>query len=346
MLLEIKNKIESELARYPDSVDKAYGLKGISPLLYAQIKDFIRAPGKRVRPLLFCIGYLGFARKTAKGLYQSAVSIELLHDFMLIHDDIIDKSALRRGKPSMHTRLNTYLTRYKGVKFSGEDLSIVIGDVIYAMALHAFLSIKEDARRKEMALKKLIEAAFYTGSGEFIELLLGAKSLEKVKKEDVYKIYDLKTANYTFASPLVIGATLAGAGKKDVALLAEYGKYLGRAFQIKDDIQGIFEEEHQTGKSNLADLKEAKKTILIWQAFRNADSKDRRAIKGIFMKKIVKRTDLIKIRGIISRSGAFEFAKKEIRKFLHDADELLEKCAIKSTYKKSLRKFSYKLLNV
>jgi len=345
MILEIKNRIESELAKYLKHADKLYHLRQISPLLYNHIRDFVARDGKRVRPILFCIGYLGFAKKQASGLYFSAISIELLHDFMLIHDDIIDKSPTRRGKPSMHESLNKYLRPFKGIKFSGEDLSIVAGDIIYAMALGAFLNIKEKPLRKEKALQKFIEAALYTGCGEFTELILGTKGLERVKKEEIYKIYDLKTANYTFAYPLAIGATLAGANQKQIQLLFKYGNCLGRAFQIKDDIQGIFNEESEIGKSNLTDLQEAKKTILIWKAFRNSDNKNKKAIKEILSKKDVTRHDLINVRKIISASGSLEYAKKEIADLQRKSDILLTKCSIKNAFKDYLQNFSRKILN-
>ena len=107
---------------------------------------------------MFIIGYLSFAKKAARGLYTSALSIELLHDFMLVHDDIIDKSKTRRGKPSMHKMLDNHLAKFKNIKFSGQDLGIVVGDVMYAIAINAFLAINEDFTRKQRALKRFIEA--------------------------------------------------------------------------------------------------------------------------------------------------------------------------------------------
>src|SRR4030042_1469006 len=98
------------------------------------------------------MGYLGVSRKAASGLYRSALSIELLHDFMLVHDDIIDKSDTRRGKPSLHQGFKNYLSGYKTNKFTGEDLALVAGDVMYAMGINAFLSIRENKERKEKAL--------------------------------------------------------------------------------------------------------------------------------------------------------------------------------------------------
>jgi geranylgeranyl diphosphate synthase type I len=270
----------------------------------------------------------------------------LLHDFMLVHDDIIDKSNTRRGRPSMHAMLNRYLNKYDNIKFSGQDLTIVIGDVMYAMALHAFMAIKENKGRKEEALGKLIEAALYTGSGEFIELLYGAKSIEEVKRENIYKIYDLKTANYTFASPLAIGAILAGAGKTQADKLFNYGIYLGRAFQIKDDILGIFSEEKETGKSSLTDLREAKKTLLIWYAYNNSTTLDKHAIRRILAKDAAGLSDLYKLRRIIRESGALDYAKREVLRLIKEAKTLISSSKINKPYKELLTTFAQDTLRI
>lgn len=346
MLDEIKNKLEEELSCLMRGLDRIYSLNKISPLLSKSIKEFVLRRGKRARPLLFVVGYLGFSKKPAYGLYASALSLELLHDFMLVHDDIIDKSDTRRGKPSMHTLLNNHLKKYRGIKFNGQDLAIAAGDVIYALALGAFFMIKENPLNKEKAFKKLIRATVYTGSGEFIELLCGTKDIANIKKEDIYKIYDLKTADYTFASPLAIGATLAGAGKTETDRLFKYGLYLGRAFQIKDDILGIFANQKQTGKSALTDLKEAKKTILIWQAYRNCGDKDKRTIKNTFTRQRVGKSDLLKMRLIIRKSGALDYAKKEIRQLVQKASCVMASSRLSAPYKKLLEKYAQDILKI
>ena len=346
MFLKIKKRVEKEIKKYVSDINKSYRLNRLSFVLVNNIKEFILREGKRVRPILFCIGYLGFARKSAAGLFRSAISLELLHDFMLIHDDIIDKSDTRRGKPSMHVMLNRQIHKNKNLKFNGQDMAIVIGDVIYALALDAFLSIKENPKRKELALKKLISAALYTESGEFIELLLGIKPIQKVTKNDIYKVYDYKTANYTFASPLTMGATLAGADKKQISKLLEYGMCLGRAFQIKDDIFGTFGELATTGKSNLTDLAEAKKTILIWHAYNNSVSKDKKAIKEILARGSAGRIELKKIRGILLKSGSLHYAKNEIKRLLYKSEIILNFLAMKEGYRKTLQEFSRKILTV
>jgi geranylgeranyl diphosphate synthase type I len=346
MFFEIKKRVESELAGYVRSVDRLYSLNKISPLLFKAIADFISRGGKRIRPILFVAGYLGFAKRKAPGIYRSAVSIELMHDFMLIHDDIIDKSATRRGRPSMHAMLNKYLAGVKNVKFNGQDLAIVVGDVIYAMSLRAFLSVEEDLRGKEKALKRLIDAAMFTGSGEFIELLFGLKGIDKITEADIYKIYDLKTANYTFASPLAVGAILGGAADAEVERLFRYGTYLGRAFQIKDDILGLFGEEKETGKSNLTDLQEAKLTLLVWYAYCHSRQKARLAMKRILSKKNVSGADLLKMRGIVKASGALEYAGKEVTRCMERSRTLLRDSGMRSDYKQGLSQYAQEILRL
>lgn len=346
MFLKIKNKIEAELARYLGGIDKAHSLAKISPLLSRSIKNYIARKGKRIRPLLFAIGYLGFTKKPAAGLYKSALSLELLHDFLLIHDDIIDKSLTRRGAPSMHAMLNKPLIKCKDIKFNGEDLAIVAGDIIYALAIDAFLSVKETPQRKEAALKKFTEAAILTGGGEFVELLYGIKKIDKITIADIYKIYDLKTANYTFSAPLCIGAILAGAKIKELKILSDLGVYLGRAFQIKDDYLGIFAKERKIGKSNLTDLKEAKKTILIWHAYHNSDKKNKLTIKKIFAKNNADKRDLLIIRKILADCKTPQYAQGKINALIEKAELLIRRSGMLSAYKEAFINYAKEMLTL
>ncbi len=340
----IKSRIEQSLEKFFNDVNRLYSLSKFSPVLFNNIQDFVLRDGKRIRPILFIIGYLGFSKKAAANLYTCALSFELLHDFTLIHDDIIDKSDTRRGKPSVHTMLNKYLTRYKKIKFNGQDLAIVIGDILYALAILAFLSIKENTRRKEQALKTFIETAIYTGTGEFGELLYGIEDIEKISKQDIYRIYDFKTAYYSFTAPLITGATLAGAQREELAKLSQYGICLGRAFQIKDDIAGMFGDEKDTGKSVLADLQEAKKTILVWYAYHHAAPRDKQAIRKMLSKDTIGRSDLTAMREITTRYHALDFARKEIASLLNKAQQLTISLAMKKNYRMLLNSFAFEVL--
>jgi len=346
MFEEMKKQIDRELTKFLKNTDRLYSLNKTSPLLSKYIRNFVLRDGKRIRPILFIIGYRSFAKKIAPNLYTSALAIELLHDFMLVHDDIIDKSETRRGKPSMHAMFNSYLADKKGVKLNGQDLAIVAGDVIYAMAMQAFLAIKEKKERKEKALKKFIEATIHTATGEFLELVYGINDLKNIEKKNILKVYDCKTAYYTFACPLAAGAILAGASQPETEKLSSYGIYLGRAFQIKDDIISMFQEEKQTGKSSLSDLKEAKKTLIIWYAYHHTDKKNQNIIRKIFSKDDVNKKDLLTIRKIITESGALEYAKKEISRLARKSQNIIKSSKIKPLYRELLVNYTQNIINI
>lgn len=336
MFSQIKNKINSQLRLFLQNADKTYNLKKISPLLLKSIQDFILRDGKRIRPSLFIIGYQGFSQKKISGLYQGSLCVELLHDFFLIHDDIIDKSDARRGKPSLHKIFDKHLAKYKNLKFNGQDLAIVAGDIVYSLAINAFLSIKVNSQRKEKALQRFIKASVHTACGEFIELLIGTKKINDLNKTDIYKIYDYKTAHYTFASPLTMGAILAGASQNQITLLTNYSLYLGRAFQIKDDILSLFFDQKKIGKSALSDLQEAKKTLLIWYAYNNSGQKNKTFIKDTFLKKKVTKNDLLQIRKIAKNSGALNYAQNEIYKLTEKAKTIIKPIKMRTKYKNLL----------
>jgi len=336
MFYQIKKKINSQLSQFLKNANKSYSLRAISPLLFKSITDFILRDGKRIRPALFIIGYEGFSKKRASGLYQSALCVELLHDFFLIHDDIIDKSDTRRGKPSLHKVFDKFLTKHKNIKFNGQDLAIVAADIIYALATKAFLSIKEDSQRKEKALERFIRSAVHTGCGEFIELLSGIKKIEEIDKKDIYKIYDYKTAHYTFASPLSMGALLAGAKQSAINKLSEFSLYLGRAFQIKDDTLSMFFDEKKIGKSALSDLQESKKTLLVWYAYNHTNKKNKSLIKSVLNKRKVTETDLLKMREIAKTSGALDYTQREINSLTRKAETIIQTIKMKAEYKNLL----------
>jgi len=344
MFIKLREKLDKELIKYINYIDKRYKLSRISESLFRNIKDFTLRKGKRIRPILFICGYKGFSNKTPKNLFRCALSMEFLHDFLLVHDDIVDRSDTRRGKPTMHIMLAKEIKRKDKAKFTGEDLAIIIGDVMYAIAIESFLSIKEDPFRKEKALIEFIEAAFYTGCGEYIELLLSTSKLEDIKKSEIYKVYDYKTAYYTFVAPLVAGATLAGARREEIKKLCEFGINTGRAFQIKDDILGIFGDEKITGKSSFTDLEENKKTVLLWYAYNKATHKERTTLSKITNKGKLTQKDLIIAQNIIKRTGSLNYALNEIKSLYNRSITVLTQSRMKEEYKNGLLYYARKIL--
>ena len=326
MIENAKKQIDKSLALFMDRIKRDYKLHLVNPVLYESIREFVLRKGKRIRPLLLVLSYKGYSspgKKDSASLYQASTCIELLHNFMLIHDDIIDRSNLRRGKPTLH-RLLGRIVKTEGREKLGYDLGIIAGDIVYALAIDAFLAIDEAPKRKERALKYFIQTAAFTAMGEFIDTLHGAQTVSRVKENDVFLNYTLKTARYTFDCPLVVGAILAGAGENDIQKLSQLGILVGQAFQIQDDIIGIFDSQKNIGKSILSDLTESKKTLLVCHAYQTLRGQAKQRFLAHFNKPRKTYHDLVAIRKIFLETGSLQYSLGEIEKRVNKTMVLLE----------------------
>ncbi len=335
MIDKIRQRIDVSLATFLERVKKDYKLHLVSPILFESIKDFTLREGKRIRPLLLILSYKGYARhkKTiSSDIYNASTCMEFLHNFMLIHDDIIDCSNLRRGKPTMH-KLLAHAVKTDNPEKLGRDLSIIAGDIVYALAIDAFLSINESLDRKERALKYFIQTAAFTAMGEFIDTLHGVETIDKVKEPDVYLNYTLKTARYTFDCPLVTGAILGGAKNSEIKKISRFAIMIGQAFQIQDDIIGIYESEKNIGKSILSDLEESKKTLLVCHAYEHLTGTSRKEFLKYFGKKSKTMSDLEAVRKIFIESGSLDYSLNAIKTRLTDSQKILSKLTIIPEYR-------------
>ncbi len=330
MIDDLKKQIDRSIAAFLERIRVDYKLHLVNPILFESIKDFSLREGKRIRPLLLILSYQGFSapgKKISEDFYNASTCIEFLHNFMLIHDDIIDRSSLRRGKPTLHKLLQKAARTSEQEKL-GYDLSIIAGDIVYALAIDAFLSIQAPPERKEKALKYFIQTAAFTAMGEFIDIMHGVSSIQKIKEKDVFLNYTLKTARYTFECPLVIGAILAGANEKNINLLSELGLLIGQAFQIQDDILGIFDSQKNIGKSILSDLSESKKTILVCHAYANLKGSRRKNFLKYFSKPRKTYADLVAVRKIFIQAGSLHYSLEQTRHRLHKALSILDSLPI------------------
>jgi len=319
-----------------DSVSSA--IRAFSPKLYKNIKDFIKRDGKRIRPILFLITYYGYTRKrklSYKKLIRCALSFELLHDFLLVHDDVIDNSDLRRGKPTLHRVFNTAYKLNKKSKV-GQDLSIIAGDILFSMALEALLSIDEDPQRKEQGIRAFTDMAAYTGIGEYIDVVNDLTEIGRITKKDIYLTYLMKTAKYTFEGPVLVGALFAGVKRSEKNRLSELSIMLGQAFQIQNDLLDIFLSSKETGKPVLSDLSESKRTLLVWQTYRSLRGIDKIFFKKLFEKNEKTKKDLLIIKKFIIDTGAGAFCLEKVYSFLSEANRIQSQLKMRSEYKKTL----------
>jgi len=339
MFTKLKKDIDSDLSLFLKETKKRF--KDASDILYKCISDFLKRDGKRIRPMLFLLSYQGYTRKrkfSYKTLLRSSLSLELLHDFLLVHDDVIDNSDLRRGKPTMHKMFNRQL-KVPPKSELGPNLSIVAGDIIFALAIEAFSSFEEDPVRKERALLKFTESAASTGMGEFLDVVNDVQKIEDITKKDIFNMYILKTAKYTFEGPLLIGAILAGTPKKELEKLSKLGIILGQAFQIQDDMLDIFSSSKKIGKPVLSDLNESKKTILIWRTYHALKGKNKKLFKYLLEKKKKTHKDLIQLKDFIKMTGTDKYCLNKTLSLLKEADSILAALKMRTKYKTVLEGF-------
>ncbi|OGE03387.1 hypothetical protein A3G16_01510 [Candidatus Curtissbacteria bacterium RIFCSPLOWO2_12_FULL_41_16] len=297
---------------------------------YKDLFDFTSG-GKKLRAFLVYLGYLigssNFkespltSKKTPlHRILPISLALEIIHSFLLIHDDIIDRSEIRRGKLAIHKKYEKLL----GVHY-GESMAIVLGDLACSEAFRLVSSSSFEDTLKIKCLQKLLEILTETVYGQALDVFY---SYRKATLSGIWQVADLKTARYSFVGPLVIGAMFAEAKNEQVDVLTGYGLYVGTAFQIHDDILGIFGDEKVLGKSVLSDLREGKNTILIYKTKELSGGKDKTDLERIWGKREATEKDLRRVRAIIRDSGGLEWCQNESLRLVGEAKKQVGKIVI------------------
>lgn len=253
--------------------------------LYDDLREFACRPGKRLRPLLFLLAHRIFTGAAGQApapalspsaLLPVAASLELLHAFILIHDDIIDRSELRRALPTLHRVIEHRLTPFSDRRRAGRNLALVMGDILFALAQRCLLEapgLDPDLRARLASL--LLGCMVETGFGEVADIIHGTRDVSRVSVPEIEQMYRLKTTLYTVECPLAMAALLAGVGDADtLAALGRVARPAGLAFQIQNDLQEFARFEVSDAEVP-SDVLEGKKTLLARTAFDRLNENDR-----------------------------------------------------------------------
>ena len=222
------------------------------------------AGGKRIRPELVLAAHAAFAGSGTAESVRLASAFELLHTAFLMHDDVIDHDLVRRGAPNVAGRfaldgVGRGLPVDRANDY-GEASAILAGDLLIAGALRVVAELDAPRSVRASLLEIVDECVFLAAAGEHADVRqAGAAPGE----HDILAMIENKTASYSFSAPLQAGAVLGGAPAASVARLGEVGRHLGVAFQLRDDVLGVFGSATVTGKSSLSDLREGKETLLV-----------------------------------------------------------------------------------
>lgn len=329
-----KKKFDNKIKKYlQDEIKRAKKIRPEIADLVGVGKRFILRGGKRIRPAFFYYGYKAGGGRNNNLAINASMSTELLHTGLLIHDDIVDNSDTRRGGPTVHKMLSDKL---KDEEF-GKLLAIILGDVFISLGVKVLTDFPSSSDRLCNARRCFDMVFLNTNYGQCLDLLGNTREVDIGWVE---KVLEYKTARYTVEGPLVMGAHLAGADKNIIKALSKYGLYLGTAFQIHDDILGMFGSFEKVGKSIDSDLKEGKKTFLIIKALEKLEKsqkKDKiRKLNKILGNPTLTKRDYLWVQNIIRGTDALEDAQKHAWSLIKKAKKSISEVSISANAKKYL----------
>jgi geranylgeranyl diphosphate synthase type I len=257
--------------------------------------------GKKLRGALTILGYQIGGGRDLEAILPVSCGIELLHNFLLVHDDVIDRDKKRRGKATIHE----FYSRKNGKHF-GISKAIVMGDIGAFLGYELIVNSEFSKERIVKAISSLNDFLLKTIYGEMLDVEFDLR--KKVSWEEILKVRTYKTAFYTFVMPLKVGAILGGANSKTLKVIEEYGIPVGLAFQLADDILGVFGNPEKTGKSNENDIRDGKKTFLFAKTLELTKDKDRRLLLKWYGSSKLDKVKTNKIRKIIRDCHSLDYS--------------------------------------
>jgi len=277
------------------------------------------AGGKRLRPAFCYWGWrgTGFDPALDDQAMKAAASLEFLQACALIHDDVMDGSDTRRGMPAAHRRF-AHLHRGEGWSGSPENFglgaAILLGDLCLSWADEMLLGsgMPAEATNRAKAVYDLMRTELM--AGQYLDLLEQARGGGSVER--ALRVVRYKSAKYTIERPLHVGAALSGASPEVIEALSGYGLPLGEAFQLRDDILGVFGDPAETGKPAGDDLREGKRTVLIAIAHERANPHQERTLRELVGDQGLDASGVTELRTIIADTGALEYTENLITELL------------------------------
>jgi len=338
-LANFKVEIDQELEKYlKQKVGEAKKISPFTGELMEHIADFSLRGGKRIRPALMYYSYMAHGGKNKKEALKVSMAIELSETYLLIHDDIMDDGTLRRGGMTIHESYRQMAdekyNHNSNPRSLGNSLGILAGDLACALSneIIANSRFKPDIiKRTLLEFNNVYISECY---GQTLDIF--SELRDDINEKDVLLTHKLKTVPYTFDGPVKIGAILAGASKEDLENLSKYSVPLGIAFQIQDDILGMFGSEEKLGKPVTSDLQEGKKTLLILDALKKANANDKEIIELNLGNKRATIRGLRAVRKIVENTGALEKSKMLANQLVNQAIESLQKLHLKKIGKNFL----------
>ncbi|GAA1152429.1 geranylgeranyl diphosphate synthase type I [Kitasatospora gansuensis] len=298
---ELKARIDQVLSAF---VEQEAGLLVAIDAQLKPVADQLRtavADGKRLRAAFAYWGWRAAGQPDSEAMVRAAAAMELVHAAAVVHDDLIDESPIRRGAPTAHLALRYAVAEGPGQDAAGRALAMLTGDLLMSWAGQLFAGCGLPAAYLARARPLWATLARELVAGECLEILRTRAAPSEASSLEIVRY---KTAKYTVEHPLHLGGLLAGAPPALLDTFTAYGVPLGEAFQLRDDLLGVFGDPRRTGKSNLDDLAGAKPTALLALTLAGATGPDRARLRALLGRDDLGPAELDGLRGIMIRSGA------------------------------------------
>ncbi|CAA9236751.1 MAG: Geranylgeranyl diphosphate synthase [uncultured Acidimicrobiales bacterium] len=302
----------------------------------AALRDLVLAGGKRLRPAFCHWAYVGAGGGPEDAaVIDAGAALELLHTFALVHDDIMDGSATRRGTDTIHVQFEAEhaLDGWRGeARRFGEGVAILVGDLAFVYADHLLAGAPPAAHQVFTELRLEVNV------GQYLDLLGTARG--RVTECTARRISRFKSGKYTVERPLHLGAALAGRLDDLAAPLSGYGLPLGEAFQLRDDLLGVFGDADVTGKPVGEDLREGKPTLLFAMAVEQASGADA-AVLARYGAPDLDEDDVAALQDVLLTSGAVETVEGNIDRLVAEAVQALDNAALEEAARQALVELAY-----
>jgi geranylgeranyl diphosphate synthase type II len=316
----------ARLRRQVDERLSALVRSSISSPLIEGCQHVLLMGGKRVRALLVLLSAEAVGGKVKDAL-AAAAATEILHNFTLVHDDIMDHAAARRGKPTVHTQWDV-------------NYALLVGDVLVGLAYHSLLATHSPhlQRMSRLFTEGLLEVC----DGQALDL--GHEKLPPTTMREYFAMIEKKTARL-FSMATELGALAGGGTPPKVRALRRFGHYLGRAFQIQDDLLDIIASQQELGKTIGADIRERKQTFLWLTALAQTTGKERKMMLRVMdPRSRISSSTVAHVTRIYQTSGAIDLARAQIRRDTRKATAALRSVGTNEATT-MLRWFSERLLH-
>jgi geranylgeranyl diphosphate synthase type I len=320
-LPELKEAVDAELYGFLQSKQEALPENAD---LIDELWEVISSGGKRLRPAFAYWGYRAAGGSSEK-ILRTAAALELLHTFAIVHDDVMDAAPLRRGRATVHAR-------------RGTSAAILVGDLALVLADDAFLSTGFASHLTERAFVLYSRMRQEVIAGQHLDLKNAAAAETSV--EEARRVAVLKSGRYSVAKPLMIGAALGEGTEQLIRGLEEFGEPVGEAFQMRDDILGLFGDPKLTGKTVDGDIREGKRHVLYARTASALTGDDREFFTGRWGAEDLGPEEIERLRSLVESSGSHAAVEALCEQLLLAALEKLKGLEISEESRAALKELA------